>query len=327
MTAAGGCDDVRPELGVYLLGAVEPADRRLIDRHLAGCAACRSELAGLAALPALLGKVSADEVVAADASGQHEEPWPSRDVLRSQLARAARIRRHRLGAWVGAAAVVGAMAGSAAVAIFHARQISVRPAVAREHASSRPPVSPPAAGGRFEMAARATEPGTGASATVRYSPEAWGLVLAVRVDGIPAGFKCRLEVLDSLGHATIAGGWTVAGQAGTWYPGSSAVSLADLRGFVVVSGSKILVKIHVDGRAQLRRRRQLALAPHDRRLAPQFGQPRPRRAVHRGGDSYDTRRPGPPGRGPGPGPAGCSGYTADVVPGGVPGWCGCPPAC
>jgi predicted lipoprotein with Yx(FWY)xxD motif len=45
---------MRPLVGVYLTGAIAPADRAVVVRHLAGCADCRAELAGLAALPALL---------------------------------------------------------------------------------------------------------------------------------------------------------------------------------------------------------------------------------------------------------------------------------
>jgi predicted lipoprotein with Yx(FWY)xxD motif len=39
---------------VYLTGAILPAERVVVVRHLAGCADCRAELAGLAGLPALL---------------------------------------------------------------------------------------------------------------------------------------------------------------------------------------------------------------------------------------------------------------------------------
>jgi predicted lipoprotein with Yx(FWY)xxD motif len=54
MDDAGMCAGIRPLLGVYLTGAIAPADRAVAVRHLAACADCRSELAGLAGLPALL---------------------------------------------------------------------------------------------------------------------------------------------------------------------------------------------------------------------------------------------------------------------------------
>src|SRR5436190_12727725 len=54
MDDAGTCAGVRPQLGVYLTGAIAPADRVAVVRHLAACADCRAELAELAGLPALL---------------------------------------------------------------------------------------------------------------------------------------------------------------------------------------------------------------------------------------------------------------------------------
>jgi anti-sigma factor RsiW len=54
MDDAGTCAGIRSLLGVYLTGAIAPADREAAVRHLAACADCRAELAGLAALPALL---------------------------------------------------------------------------------------------------------------------------------------------------------------------------------------------------------------------------------------------------------------------------------
>jgi anti-sigma factor RsiW len=65
VTRPRGCADLRLELGVYVLNAIAPADRRALELHLAQCAGCRQELAGLAALPGLLGTVSVGEAVRA----------------------------------------------------------------------------------------------------------------------------------------------------------------------------------------------------------------------------------------------------------------------
>ena len=56
------CTDARLSLGVYVLGAIDPAERALVDAHLATCRDCRDELAGLAGLPALLARVNPDEI-------------------------------------------------------------------------------------------------------------------------------------------------------------------------------------------------------------------------------------------------------------------------
>ena len=42
------CHDMRQSLGVYIVGALDPSERMLVDLHLAGCQECREELAGLA---------------------------------------------------------------------------------------------------------------------------------------------------------------------------------------------------------------------------------------------------------------------------------------
>jgi anti-sigma factor RsiW len=56
------CAQIRPELGVYVLGAIAPADRAMVGRHVASCPRCREEVAGLAGLPALLRKGPIDAV-------------------------------------------------------------------------------------------------------------------------------------------------------------------------------------------------------------------------------------------------------------------------
>ena len=62
MTQIWDCTDARLSLGVYVLGAIDPAERSLVDAHLVTCRDCRDELAGLAGLPALLARVNPDEI-------------------------------------------------------------------------------------------------------------------------------------------------------------------------------------------------------------------------------------------------------------------------
>jgi hypothetical protein len=53
---------VRRSLGVFVLGALEPAERADVARHVAHCAGCRRELERIAPLRALLADVSRAEV-------------------------------------------------------------------------------------------------------------------------------------------------------------------------------------------------------------------------------------------------------------------------
>jgi hypothetical protein len=54
MSVLRSCDDLRPLLGGYVLGALEPDEAAAVREHLPGCAACAAEHASLAGLPALL---------------------------------------------------------------------------------------------------------------------------------------------------------------------------------------------------------------------------------------------------------------------------------
>ena len=62
MTATWDCTEARLSLGVYVLGAIDPAERAAGGRAPGTCPECRDELAGLAGLPALLARVNPDEI-------------------------------------------------------------------------------------------------------------------------------------------------------------------------------------------------------------------------------------------------------------------------
>jgi hypothetical protein len=223
MTSVGECDEIRHALGVYLLGAISPADRSTVERHLARCAGCRAELAGLAALPGRLGSVPAADVTRM-AEGERDraarDERPPDVPLKTLLDRTARIRRQlrwrRLA--VAAAAVViagGAVAGSR---VLYA------------------PATRPAASALPWAAVTGSDPQTGMSATVRYLPRPWGLALQVQVNGISPGTRCELQVVNARGQDVPAGGWMVAaGHAWAWYPASSPLPAADVRGFLITT--------------------------------------------------------------------------------------------
>jgi len=49
-----GCEHVLPDIGAYVLGALEPAEEAAVREHLASCSDCAAEHASLAGLPRLL---------------------------------------------------------------------------------------------------------------------------------------------------------------------------------------------------------------------------------------------------------------------------------
>ena len=112
MTGLSECNEIRQALGVYVVGAIDPAERSIVDAHLSHCLDCREELAGLAGLPALLGRVPyADaERLALGDEELEEAPAELLDALLAQVSARRRARRWR-GIAVAAAAAIIAVGG------------------------------------------------------------------------------------------------------------------------------------------------------------------------------------------------------------------------
>jgi len=106
--------------GVYVLGALGPAERAAYEAHLAQCSSCAAAVAQLAVLPGLLGRVSEEAL-------RPVAPEPGRlNRLLEKVAelrrRQARARRWRFAATLAAVAVL-AVAGTAAVFTVPARDV------------------------------------------------------------------------------------------------------------------------------------------------------------------------------------------------------------
>jgi Putative zinc-finger len=227
MTRSAQCGPVRQALGVYVVGAISPGDRGEVDSHLTSCADCRADLAGLAGLPALLGRVPAAEATGLlqDGGGEHAPPQCQ---LHSLLRLASRRRRRRLWPGLAVAAAVGLIAGGGAIAASRALESPSRPAAAQQWTS----------------AARGINTITHERAIIRYMPKPWGLELDVQVGGIPVGTRCELQVTTANGQAVASGSWTVtSGHESARYIMSSSVPLSGLRGFTVTSGTQTLVTV------------------------------------------------------------------------------------
>ena len=225
VTGGVPCAQIRPELGVYLLGAIEPARRPVVECHLAACDTCRAELSALAGLPSLLRRVPADAVrkLGADEPGQViSEPPPN-----ALLARIGAIRRRR-NLLAAAAAVVAAIAAASAVQGLH-------------DAAAHPPAAVAPA---RTVTVQATNPETGTWAAVRYTAQPWGTELEVSITGVTTGTRCELLVTGPQGQVISAGGWDFAAASQpTWYPASVPISAARLRRFTIVADGKTVVTI------------------------------------------------------------------------------------
>lgn len=112
------CEHVR-EAGAYVLGSLCPAERTRYERHLSVCPVCREEVAEIAVLPGLLGRLDPD------AAGQVRTAGPVAHAAESRLPtlieaavrtrrRQTRTRRWRL---AGASLVAAGLAALASVSL------------------------------------------------------------------------------------------------------------------------------------------------------------------------------------------------------------------
>lgn len=220
------CLDMRIALGVYVLGAIDPAERSRLEAHLMDCRACRDELAGMAGLPALLGRVSEPQIELEDG-----------ELLESLLARAAAEHEHSpvpfrprrrilLALSVAAALLIGVILGGALIG----RDLpqDKEPAVAAEQISASDSV-------------------THVGATVKLTPKSWGTALEVEVSGAQLNSGCQMIAVGADGRRDEVGSWTVVSSKGGYgYYASTQIGRTDLRAIkIVTTDGKDLVTVPV----------------------------------------------------------------------------------
>jgi anti-sigma factor RsiW len=180
------CAHLRDDLGGYVLGALEPAERDAFAAHLAACPECRAEYERLAGLPALLRPAEGLEIPAAPAGVEervldriaHERgAKPLGGGLRGRLravtrGRTARVTRPR-------AALAAALAGAALGAGATALALGV---------AGEDDAAPPA-----QYAIELTG-ATGATARAELEPGRGGTEVHLWVKGLPPGSEAVYEV-------------------------------------------------------------------------------------------------------------------------------------
>jgi anti-sigma factor RsiW len=210
-------DELRDALGAYVLGALEPAERAEVAAHLEGCATCRAELAAIAPLPGLLGRLDVDEAAATDL------PVPEGPVAGAlaEVRRVRRTRRRRIGLVAAALVVVG---GTTAI-------------VVHERASGPD-------GAEFTASA----PRTHVRATARLEEHASGTTIALRLSGVPSDARCRLVVIGRDGHREVAGSWRASYAGDVTVEGATAMTRQEIASMRIVTfDGRRLVTIPVSG--------------------------------------------------------------------------------
>ncbi len=197
-------------LGVYVLGAAEPDERKKVEAHLPRCEACRAELLRLAPIPGLLAMVPPE----AAPRQEHDQ------------ARGSRRRRGKL---------VGSLAGLAAAG---AAAVILITGVWGGSSPSRP-------GGR--TAAPVMLSGTSRSshvhATARLLATSWGTSIRLTIRGVPLNVRCRLVVTSRAGGTETSGLWDAWREGPITVPASAAWRPSDISSLAIMAGPRTLVTI------------------------------------------------------------------------------------
>jgi anti-sigma factor RsiW len=202
------------DMAGYVMDMLTPEEKQQADSHLAACTECRTEIESLREWSAALTEVPDAMLL--------DGPPDDADLLLQRTLRQVRDesagRRHRRLATVtsiAAAAVLVAIAGG----IMVGRTTAPAEPVAQAPTAA---VSEPAG---TRSAAGTADNGT--KMVVSVLPAAGWVRVNATVSGIPAGERCRLEVVAKDGTAVLAGSWLVspAGEAnGTVLNGSALVA-------------------------------------------------------------------------------------------------------
>ncbi len=104
-------DEIHDWDGAYVLGALEPAERRRYEEHLAACSACSSAVREFAGVPGILGRLDPEEALALrglsdDGARIDDVHVPGRA---AGVARRIRARRRRI-RWTAAVVLVAVLA-------------------------------------------------------------------------------------------------------------------------------------------------------------------------------------------------------------------------
>lgn len=211
---------LRHALGSYVLGSLEPTERAAVQAHLGGCAACREELASYAGLPALMSRVSIDQV--------REPPPPVPPAVLGRALEA--VAAERAGTLVHLHRWRLATVLSAAAAIVVAVVLGVSTVTAR-------PATTPT-GVALVAAAGVTASGT---ATLEAKP--WGTAITLQLNGLPQGEGFTAWVTAADGTGTIAATWSPTPDGHVVLTGAANVQDDHVAGVQVRQGAATLLTL------------------------------------------------------------------------------------
>jgi len=212
--------ELRLSLGSYVLGSLDPADRAALDAHLPGCPACREELASYAALPALMSRLSIDQV-------RQPTPTVPPTVLNRALNTVAAERNStvtQLRRWRRATVLSAAAATIVAVVLGATLLHTQTP-------------SPP------EGTALVAAAGVSASGSALLQAKPWGTALTLQLQGLPQGDSFTAWVTAPNGTRSIAATWTPAPNGRATLTGAANITDTTHAALQIMQGDTTLLTL------------------------------------------------------------------------------------
>jgi anti-sigma factor RsiW len=189
----------RTDLGAHLVGSLDPAERAEVEQHLATCIDCRSEMAELAPLRAVLGRIDAAEA-------RDHLLTPSPDLLSRALAAVdehEQTERRRLLRWkmaTAAAAAVAVLAG-------------VLPQLITNGTDGTP---------------MAVMTGVTAAGVGSMHQQAWGTAVHLELTGLPPASGYRAYATARDGRTEVAANWGASPDGRATVVGTTAIPRNEL---------------------------------------------------------------------------------------------------
>jgi len=217
-------------LGVYVLGAAEPEERRKVEAHLPHCQACRAELLRLAPIPGLLAMVPPEAPTrqqpdVAVAAGRPD------DSSQSAPPRLRRTERNKPGDRRRSGRLFGSLAGLAAAGAAAAFLIT---GVWGESSHGR---------GAEPVTLSGTNSVSHVHARARLLATSWGTSIRLTIRGVPLNVRCRLVVRSRSGGTETTGLWEAWREGPITVPASAAWRPSDIASLAVMAGPRMLVTI------------------------------------------------------------------------------------
>lgn len=183
------------DLGAYVLGALDDEEGRGFEAHVARCPRCRTELAELSEVAAVLRRQR--EELASEVTGGAAPPVdPARLAPVDLTSRPARSGRRRAFVLAAAAVLIAAAGGvglgATALSGPDTTETSSDVAIFQTGTTHS-----------------ATDPRTGARGTVALESTSWGTEVALRLTNVDGPLECELIAVEEDGDEQVAAGWTI----------------------------------------------------------------------------------------------------------------------